>query len=330
MSVNFKIDRQAKRAVYRQIMSGITTMVQDGLLVSGDKLPSERELAELLNTSRGTIKKAYDKLCTNNVAQSVIGSGTYISIGQDVIDKSRKQNAVSSIESLIENLLYKGFSYHEVETHFQLVINKYRHDSTLVKIATIDCSNEALYTFEQQLEYISNISIDKILLDDLTSSSTPEKILQQYDLILTTSTHYQQVCQILPNLNTKIMQAILSPDRQTVIELAQIPKDKKVGSICLSNRYLQVIFKYMTRDIQLKNTLIIDQKNINIDTFIANKDFLVLPPKGIIQNKEILQSLSNKSINIIYFNYQIERGSLIHIEEKISLILDQKKGERHE
>lgn len=332
MIINFKIDRQAKRAVYRQIMSGITTMVQDGLLVPGDKLPSERELADFLGASRGTVKKAYDKLCTNDVAQSVIGSGTFISIGQDVIDNTRKHNAVLSIEALIENLLNEGFSYHEVETHFQLVINKYKRDSNLVKIATIDCSKEALYTFEQQLEYISNISIEKILLKDLKSDSSPMSKLLPYDLILTTSTHYQEVCQLLPNYQTKIMQAILSPERQTVIELAQIPKDKQVGSICLSNRYLQVIFKYMTRDIPMKNTMIVGQKDINLNTFLANKDYLVLPPEGIIQDEEILQLLNNqfKNINTIYFNYQIERGSLIHIEEIISLILDQKIGGKHE
>lgn len=326
MKVSFSIDRDIKRAVYRQIMSGIASMVRDGQLTPGDKLPSERELANMLGTSRGTVKKAYDELCTNGMLQCTIGSGTFISMEQNVVDTKSKHEALDSIENLARNLIQLGFSYREIETHFNLVINKYKTQSKLVKIATIDCSPEALYTFEDQLNYISQIKIDKILLDDLRAHPSPLSLVSEYDLILTTSTHYDEICSLVSNVSQKIMRAVLSPDRQTVIELAQILKDKQVGAICLSHRYLKVILKFMTRDILEKNTLLINKNNIDIEKFLSDKDYLILPPSAVVENTDMLNldDFITGGGQVIYFNYQIERGALIYIEERISSILQQK------
>ncbi|MBN2852684.1 MAG: GntR family transcriptional regulator [Clostridia bacterium] len=328
MLINFTIDRNAKRAAYRQIISGITTMVSEGLLVPGDRLPSEREMADMLDASRGTVKKAYDKLCTNGVAQSVIGSGTFISMGQDVIETSRKQQAIRNIEVLTDDLIAQGFSFREIETHFNLVLNKYKSDARLIHVVTIDCSPEALFTFLQQLDYISGIAIDKLLLNDLLESDHPENLVSDCDLILTTSTHYEEICHLLPGFSGKIMQAVLSPDRQTVIELAKIPKNRQVGAICLSERYLKVIKKFMTRDIPPKNTLLLENTSVSLNDFLADKDYLILPPKKVVENNDIFNTaaINSEATQIIYFNYQIERGSLIHIEEKISYLLKQKLG----
>ncbi len=328
MQVNFSIDRDAKRAAYRQIMSGITAMVRDGQLVPGDKLPSERELADMLQVSRGTAKKAYDKLCTNEVAQSVIGSGTFISMGQDVINTNRKHKAIQSIENLTDELVNMGFSYREIETHFNLVMNKYLSQSKLVNIATIDCSPEALYTFEQQLDYIPQISIEKFLLSDIEDKPITKGKFDKFDLILTTSTHYNSICKLIPKSVNKIMQAVLSPDRQTVIELAQIPKDKKVGAACISKRYLNVILGFMTRDVYLKNTLLLSDDNEKINGFLTGKDYLILPPNDFLVKRNIYNfgDYTKNGGTIINFNYQIERGSLIYIEERINTILHKKLG----
>ncbi|MBN2558551.1 MAG: GntR family transcriptional regulator [Clostridia bacterium] len=332
MDISFAIDREAKRAAYRQIMSGITAMVRDGQLVPGDKLPSERELALLLGTARGTVKKAYDRLCTNGVAQSAVGSGTFISMGQDVITTNRKQQAVKSIEALADELIGQGFSHREIETHFNLVMNKYKSREGIVSIAVVDCSPEALYTFEQQLGYIPGISMEKVLLEALRKERSPSDMLSPYDLIVTTQTHYDELCELMPRLSGKIMQVVLSPDRQTVIELAQIPKDRQVGSICISEIYMNVISRFMTRDIQPRNKLIAGGPGSVRNEFLKDKDYLILPPQHVVENAGgfELDDFKRRGGRIIYFNYQIERGSLIHIEERISSILKARSGRDYE
>jgi GntR family transcriptional regulator/MocR family aminotransferase len=61
-------------SLYRQLLAAI----RDGRLVSGERLPSTRELAYSLNLSRGTVTSAYDRLCAEGILESRPGSGTYV------------------------------------------------------------------------------------------------------------------------------------------------------------------------------------------------------------------------------------------------------------
>ncbi|MCK5759405.1 MAG: hypothetical protein KAH14_09965, partial [Clostridiales bacterium] len=102
----------------------------------------------------------------------------------------------------------------------------------------------------------------------------------------------------------------------------------KVGAACISDRYLNVILRFMTRDVQTKNTLLLSDDNDVIIDFITNKDYLILPPHDFLVENSIY-NFSNYTKNggtIINFNYQIERGSLIYIEERINTILHKKLG----
>ncbi|MBN2882662.1 MAG: GntR family transcriptional regulator [Clostridia bacterium] len=328
MDIKFLIDVNAGRAAYRQIISGITSMVADGDLKPGDRLPSERELAAKLGVSRGTVKKAYDKLCTNGVTQSLEGSGTFISMGQNVISPARKTAAVQEIESLVNRLAELGFSTTEIDTQFRLVMNKFTNSPEVVRIAAIDCSPEALFTFDQQLSYISQVKVDRFLLTDLESGKIRPEQLEEYDIILTTSTHNAEISVMLARLTDRIMQTVVSPDRQTVIELAGIPKDKTAGVLCRSRRYLAVIMQFMTRDINPANIRVLESDPLPEGRFFAKLDYLILPPEDVIAGGDVpaMADFLEKGGRIIYFNYQIERGSLLHIEERISSVLQRKLG----
>lgn len=328
MDIKFLIDVNAGRAAYRQIISGITSMVADGDLKPGDRLPSERELAVTLGVSRGTVKKAYDKLCTNGVTQSLEGSGTFVSMGQNVISPARKTAAVHEIENLVNWLAEQGFSSTEIETQFRLVMNKFTNSPEVVRIAAIDCSPESLFTFDQQLSYISQIKVDRFLLADLESGKIRQEQFEEYDIILTTSTHNSEINVMLARLTDRIMQIVVSPDRQTIIELAGIPKDKTAGVLCRSRRYLAVIMQFMTRDINPANIRVLESGDLPESRFFAKLDYLILPPEDVIAGGDVpaMADFIEKGGRIIYFNYQIERGSLLHIEERISSVLQRKLG----
>ena len=64
--------------IYRQIMRQVTEAVAGGRLATGDKLPSQRELAEQLVISHLTVKKAYDELEREGVIETRRGRGTFV------------------------------------------------------------------------------------------------------------------------------------------------------------------------------------------------------------------------------------------------------------
>ncbi len=56
MSLTFRKAKQSR--IFQDVVNQIQEAILDGHLNAGDKLPSERELGEMLGTSRGTLREA--------------------------------------------------------------------------------------------------------------------------------------------------------------------------------------------------------------------------------------------------------------------------------
>jgi GntR family transcriptional regulator len=72
--------------IYRQIMRQITDAVASGRIGEGEKLPSQRDLAEQLVVSPLTVKKAYDELERQGIIATRRGRGTFVSTSASTID----------------------------------------------------------------------------------------------------------------------------------------------------------------------------------------------------------------------------------------------------
>ncbi|ATD54164.1 FadR/GntR family transcriptional regulator [Clostridium chauvoei] len=64
--------------VYEQIVEQIKSMVEDEILKKGDKLPSERVMAEDLGVSRASVREALRALEVVGLIESKQGAGNYI------------------------------------------------------------------------------------------------------------------------------------------------------------------------------------------------------------------------------------------------------------
>ena len=77
--MDWKPDRTAKKAIYKQLAEYIEKGIADGTFPPDKPLPSERYLAKELNVNRSTVVSAYDELESNGLIQRNRGSGTTIS-----------------------------------------------------------------------------------------------------------------------------------------------------------------------------------------------------------------------------------------------------------
>jgi GntR family transcriptional regulator, transcriptional repressor for pyruvate dehydrogenase complex len=73
---------EERRSVYQDIREQIHELIRKGELRVGDKLPSERRLAEQFGASRNSVREAIRTLAENQVLESRHGDGTYI-LSQD-------------------------------------------------------------------------------------------------------------------------------------------------------------------------------------------------------------------------------------------------------
>jgi DNA-binding transcriptional MocR family regulator len=77
--MDWKPDRKAKKAIYKQLAEYIEKGIADGTFPPDKPLPSERYLASTLNLNRSTVVHAYDELESLGLIDRTRGSGTTIS-----------------------------------------------------------------------------------------------------------------------------------------------------------------------------------------------------------------------------------------------------------
>jgi len=67
-----------KKWAYEYIVQQVFSLIESGNSKRGDKLPSERELAEIFKVSRTTVREAIRTLESMKILQCRQGKGTYI------------------------------------------------------------------------------------------------------------------------------------------------------------------------------------------------------------------------------------------------------------
>nr|WP_054049277.1 PLP-dependent aminotransferase family protein [Alloactinosynnema sp. L-07] len=67
-----------KGPLYRKLSEALSLLIREGVLRTGDRLPSERDLAKTLAVSRATVVAAYDELRGAGLIESLRGSGTRV------------------------------------------------------------------------------------------------------------------------------------------------------------------------------------------------------------------------------------------------------------
>lgn len=73
-----KVQAVTHKRAYRQIVEQILNLIEEGNLSAGDRLPSEREMAELFSTSRPTVREAMSALELAGVVKVRVGKGVFV------------------------------------------------------------------------------------------------------------------------------------------------------------------------------------------------------------------------------------------------------------
>lgn len=73
------INKKSKLPIYQQIQNEIKKDIDNAKWSVHEAIPAERQLAELFNVSRMTVRQAIQALVDDGVLYRRIGSGTYVS-----------------------------------------------------------------------------------------------------------------------------------------------------------------------------------------------------------------------------------------------------------
>jgi len=321
------------KPAYQQIIGFFEKQIQSGRLKSGEKLPAERDLAEELNTARGTVKKAYEELVRRRLIEAAPGRGSFVAPDRHGPAESRKDKALRLIDELIDELARLKFTAHDIRIFFDLRLLGREEDLQNINVAAVDCNPETLSIIERQFQIIPHVNLVKILIDDVFEDPSGADRLRSFDLVISTTTHHQEVLERFPELRAKMVQVAVAPTRGSVIALARLAPSQKIGIVCESKRFLDIVRDHLKAfDIPAASVEPLFWSELDrLDAFIAGLDAVIIPAGYALQrNREHLaaiQEFTERGGAIIAFDYQIERGSLLNVEERLRTLLDESQRE---
>lgn len=116
----FQIDEKSGVPVYEQIIWKIKEFRLKGLLSPGEKLPSVRELSEMIIANPNTVSKAYQELERQGVVVTSPGKGTFVAETLPQHSDPRQREAIKErLQQLVINAIYAGVSLEEIQGWLQ-------------------------------------------------------------------------------------------------------------------------------------------------------------------------------------------------------------------
>lgn len=315
----FQVDRSLPIPLYQQLVDSIRAAIKTGQLKDGQQLPTVQEL----DLARGTIIRAYTELEQEGLLEKVQGRGTFVRC-VPVSERSRKERAMAAIDELLDTLDGMGFSAAEVTIFLNLKLRERAEKESTVKIALVECNPENLSQIAKQLRGIPNVELYSYLMSSIVQY--PYNLSEDLDLILTTQAHAEELARILP-MKKRVTTIALHLSTQSMVSLIKLNPGDRVGILCQSRQFGDLMLRachFYAGEVTVDDPVVID-RTTSIAQCLKDKQVVVIPEDLETHcSGEVLEQLRDFSGQVIRCAYELDRGSMLYLQEKCTRIIKSK------
>lgn len=319
----YKINTDLDIPIYQQLFDAIQVAIKKEVLLLGQQLPTVQQLTNELGIARGTVKRAYDELEHAGLIEKVQGRGTFVSYHPDN-SGSRKERAMTAIGNLLDHLEEMGLTPNEINIFVNLKLRERSEKEANIKVVVVECNPENLSQIAKQLRHIGGVALYSFLLENI--KQYPYKLGENFDLIVTTSSHADYLESVVPAKN-RVIRMALRPSTQGLSRIIKIAAGKKVGVVSCSKRFGELL--YNTCEMYAENVTVypplVSADKTDINAYLKDKHIILVPESYekhlSAQTVDAIHKFSGEIINCYY---EMDEGSLLYLETKIKRLLDQK------
>jgi GntR family transcriptional repressor for pyruvate dehydrogenase complex len=188
-----------KTRLYEEVIEQILRQIKSGTLSPGDRLPTERELAEKLNVSRTSIREALRSMEMMGYIESRVGisGGTFI-----------KQVTIEDVIGPLTKLLN---TYKKAESVFAFVEARIILESSAAKLAARRRNEQDLKSMEEAL---------LVMAGEIEKGDLGLKGDQGFHMAIVRSTHNDVLIKI-----DNMLEELLADSRRATLVLPGIPRE---------------------------------------------------------------------------------------------------------
>lgn len=310
-----KIERENGIPIYVQVKKYILDEIKQGVLKTGDKLPTERELSQKLRVSRNTISTAYDLLEQEGVLVSYQGKGTFVAQEEKTWQQEReKAKIIQLVDIALEEAIEMGLSTKEFIALVQERVGEKEEFIKNINAIFVECNREQAKLFSKELSRKFNLRVMPVTLADLRDQAAKDNI-SKTNLIITPFNHVNEVKSIIGYRKKEVIGISSNPNLATIVKIAKYPKETRFGQISLSKEFqfkVQYTLELAGLD-DLKICATTSDKEEDILKVIQCSDVIIVSPGRAIQVEKLV---GNKK-EIVRFDYVLDHENVKTLLSKI-------------
>lgn len=108
-----RLDFDLAKPIYQQIIDEYRRAIARGQLAPGDRIPSQRELAQQARVNPNTVQRAYREMELMGLIETLRGQGSFIRQDPSLVQRIRREMAREAIRTFISEMRSLGFSDEE-------------------------------------------------------------------------------------------------------------------------------------------------------------------------------------------------------------------------
>ena len=313
----YTINPDSEIPVYRQLVDQINAEIRSGALKTGTQLPTVREMAGQMNLSCGTVKRVYDCLREMGDIEMTRRRGTFVKYVREDGD-SRKVQAMMAIDRMFRQLSDLSFSPAEIQIFLGLKMREWGLRWSGMRVALVTQYTELAASLERQLGRIGNVRV--IVCGLRQMREYPYSIDEESDVILASSQDSPGLLPILPD-RAKLIKLAFSPEPESLCRIARFPG--RLGVACEDAPFAELVRGYLPEERREALVAFCTTAGGDAAAFLDSIDGLIVPAGWSIPFSG--QLLEGARAQLLPFDYAIDEGSMIYLEERINRIRDERQ-----
>ena len=231
---------------------------------------------------------------------------------------------MAAIDTLFKQLEDMGLTPAEINIFIDLKLRQWSEQEAHVKVALVECNPENLSELSEQLRHIAGVDLYVYLLESL--EQYPYQLTDDFDLIVTTSSHADYLEKVLP-VKKQLARVALRPSARYLSHIIKLKAGEKLGIVGYSERFAHLVYttcKSYAEEAEVLDPLVAPREG-ELQRYLSDKN-VVLVPKSYDRyfGTEVAQILKAFTGTLVECYYELDEGSVLYLENKVKRLLEAK------